>query len=242
MPGCRAKRPGAALTRGARAVGGHQPAVQRAAHRARARAHAPGGQRQAQGQLQREAVCGQPAGHRAGAGQHSARRGPHQPRRAPSPLISALILPCWSPCRRRTTRRAPTSTQPRRAPGLPRPLPVIPTLNLPCWSLCQLRITQRAPRSTPASAHARPHLSQGGMGCQGEKPCPLLVVPAVRICVRPRKWQSAHEVSCRRLSSAALRRAQLLCCMPACDVRRPGILSRTSTKPLKTRHKDSHLH
>jgi len=160
----------------------------------------------------------------------------------PLSLISALILPCWSPCRRRTTRRAPTSTQPRRAPGLPRPLPVIPTLNLPCWSLCQLRITQRAPRSTPASAHARPHLSQGGMGCQGEKPCPLLVVPAVRICVRPRKWQSAHEVSCRRLSSAALRRAQLLCCMPACDVRRPGILSRTSTKPLKTRHKDSHLH
>jgi len=160
----------------------------------------------------------------------------------PLTLISGRIVSCWSPCRRRTTRRAPTSTQPRRAPGLPRPLPVIPTLNLPCWSLCQLRITQRAPRSTPASAHARPHLSQGGMGCQGEKPCPLLVVPAVRICVRPRKWQSAHEVSCRRLSSAALRRAQLLCCMPACDVRRPGILSRTSTKPLKTRHKDSHLH
>ena len=28
----------------------------------------------------------------------------------PLSLISALILPCWSPCRRRTTRRAPTST------------------------------------------------------------------------------------------------------------------------------------
>jgi hypothetical protein len=121
MPGCRAKRPGAALTRGARAVGGHQQAVQRAAHRARAWAHAPGGQCQAQGQLQREAVCGQPAGHCAGAGQHSARRGPHQPRRAPSfsDLCPNTALLVTVPAPDNTARADIHTASPRARPASP---------------------------------------------------------------------------------------------------------------------------
>ncbi len=237
MPGCRAKRPGAALTRGARAVGGHQPAVQRAAHRARARAHAPGGQRQAQGQLQREAVCGQPAGHRAGAGQHSARRGPHQPRRAPSPLISALILPCWSPCRRRTTRRAPTST-----PASARARPASPPSCDP-YPNPALLVTVPIPDNT---ARAEVHTSLGARpappfagrnGLSGREASPPSCSPCCAHVCAPAQAAERTCSALQNLSSAALRRARLLRCMPACDVRRPGFLSLISTKALKTSEK-----